>query len=176
MSSPRGSEFDPAARGPEDQPDWGAPPPPAHGPGTPAPGRPAPSDEPGTTPGRRPPQVLAAAVLGFVVAFFLLIGALVLFAASTLFGALSAVFGILYLALTALNVVGGVQAIQGRGSTLLKIAGGITAGLGVLSLVTYLAQGSFDFSTLVSILIGAAIVFLLVQPASKAYFASRGTK
>ncbi|MGY1824176.1 hypothetical protein [Geodermatophilus sp. SYSU D00079] len=120
--------------------------------------------------------MLLAAVLGFVVAFFLLIGALVLFAASSLFGALSAVFGVLYLALTALNVVGGVQAVQGRGSTLLKIAGGITAGLGVLSLVTYLVQGSFDFSTLVSILIGAAIVFLLVQPASRAWFAARGTK
>ncbi|MGY1636446.1 hypothetical protein ACI78V_07320 [Geodermatophilus sp. SYSU D00742] len=126
--------------------------------------------------GGRPFQVLAAAALGFVVAFFLLVGALVLFAASTVFGALSAVFGALYLALTALNVVGGVQAIQGRGSTLLKIAGGITAGLGVISLATYLVQGSFDLSTLVSILIGAAIVFLLQQPASKAYFAARGTR
>ena len=156
MSSPSGSEPDPTAGGdPQGRPGWPMPP---------------------AARGGRPPQVLGAAVLGFVVAFFLLVGALVLFAASTLFGALSAVFGIIYLALTALNVVGGVQAIQGRGSTLLKVAGGITAGLGVLSLVTYLVQGSFDFSTLVSILIGAAIVFLLVQPASREYFAARGTR
>jgi hypothetical protein len=166
MSSPSGSEPDPtAAGGPQGRSGWGFP-----GPGTP--GRPVPP----SARGRRPPQVLGAAVLGFVVAFFLLVGALVLFAASSLFGALSAVFGIIYLALTALNVVGGVQAIQGRGSTLLKVAGGITAGLGVLSLATYLLQGSFDSSTLVSILIGTAIVFLLVQPASKEYFAARGTK
>jgi hypothetical protein len=176
MSSPSGSESDPVARGPEDQPGWGVPTSPGQGPGTPAAEWQAPPAGPGATPAKRPPQVLAAALLGFVVAFFLLIGAVVLFAASTLFGALSAVFGILYLALTALNVVGGVQAIQGRGSRLLKIAGGITAGLGVVSLVTYLVEGSFDFSTLVSILIGAAIVFLLVQPASKAYFAARGTR
>jgi hypothetical protein len=123
----------------------------------------------------RPPQVLTAAILGFVVAAFLLLGAFAFFALASLIG-IFAIFAILYLALAAVNIVGGVQAIQGKGSTVLKIAGGITAGFALLALLVGLTQGEFDFSTLVSLAIGAAIVFLLVQPQSKQYFASRGTK
>ena len=125
--------------------------------------------------GARPPQVLTAAVLGFVVAAFLLLGAFAFFALSTVLG-IFAVFAILYLALAAVNIVGGVQAIQGKGSTVLKIAGGITAGFALLALVVGLTQGEFDFSSLVSLAIGGGIVFLLLQPQSKQYFASRGAK
>ncbi len=123
----------------------------------------------------RPPQVLTAAVLGFVVAAFLLLGAFAFFALASIWGAF-AIVAIVYLALAALNIVGGVQALKGKGSTLLKIGGGITAGFALLGLVLSLAQGTFDFFTLVSLAIGAGIVFLLVQPQSKQFFASRGTK
>jgi hypothetical protein len=167
------------AYGPPGQQPYGQQPYGQQPPGDPAPhgggfGGPSPY---GGGPGRsaRPPQVLAAAILGFVVAAFLLLGALAFFALASVIG-IFAIFAILYLALAAVNIVGGVQAMQGKGSTVLKVAGGITAGFALLALVIGLTQSEFDFSTLVSLAIGAGIVFLLVQPQSKQYFASRGTK
>jgi hypothetical protein len=175
MSSPTpGSDQNlPQGGAPQGQPGWSAPQQPAQGYGAPAPsygGAPAYGAA-----GQRPPQVLVAAILGFVVAFFALFGALALFALSTIFG-LFALFGVLYLALAAVNIWGGVMAIQGKGSTILKIAGLVTAGLALLSLILTLTQGSFDFWSLLLIAAGVGIFVLLNQPASQQWFASRGAK
>ncbi|MFW3169440.1 hypothetical protein [Geodermatophilus sp. CPCC 206100] len=174
MSGPSGPEHHSAqGGGPEDQPGWGAPPPP---PGyAPAPNW---SDAPagyGAPAGQRPPQVLTAAVLGFVVAFFALIGALGLFALATIF-ALFAIFGVLYLAIAVMNIWGGVQALSGRGSTVLKTGGLVTAGLALLGLITSLTQGEFSSWSIVLIAAGVGIFFLLNQPASQQYFAARGAR
>jgi hypothetical protein len=123
----------------------------------------------------RPPQVLTAAILGFVVALFALIGALGFFALSTLLG-IFVLFAILYLALAAVNIWGGIVALQGRNSTILKVAGLITAGLAVLGLILALTQGSFSFWSLVLIAAGVATFLLLNQPASKQFFAAHGGK
>jgi hypothetical protein len=173
---------------PPGQPGWGAaPPPPAEqdygapqqGYGAPAGyGSPAGLGAPagyGAATGQRPPQVLVAAILGFVVAFFALLGSLALFALASLFGLL-AVFGVLYLALAAVNIWGGIVAIQGKNSTILKIAGLVTAGLALLGLVLALTQGSFDFSSLLLIAAGVGIFVLLNQPVSQQWFASRGAR
>jgi hypothetical protein len=172
---------------PPGQPGWGAPPAPAQqGYGAPQQGYGAPagygsltgSGAPagyGAATGQRPPQVLVAAVLGFVVAFFALLGSLALFALASLFGLL-AVFGVLYLALAAVNIWGGIVAIQGKNSTILKIAGLVTAGLALLGLVLALTQGSFDFSSLLLIAAGVGIFVLLNQPVSQQWFASRGAR
>jgi hypothetical protein len=180
-SHPQGSP--PAGR-----PGWDAPPPPPaqHAYGAPqqgygAPtgyGSPADLGAPagyGAATGQRPPQVLVAATLGFVVAFFALLGSLALFALASLFGLL-AVFGVLYLALAAVNIWGGIVAIQGKNSTILKIAGLVTAGLALLGLVLALTQGSFDFSSLLLIAAGVGIFVLLNQPVSQQWFASRGAR
>jgi len=160
---------------PPGQPGWGAPPPPAaQGYGAPSGYGAAPSAS-GAAAGQRPPQVLVAAILGFVVAFFALLGSLALFALASLFGLL-AVFGVLYLALAAVNIWGGIVAIQGKNSTILKIAGLVTAGLAVLGLILALTQGSFDFSSLLLIAAGAGIFVLLNQPVSQQWFASRGAR
>ena len=108
-------------------------------------------------------------------ALFALIGALGFFALSTLFG-LFALFGILYLALAAVNIWGGVVAIQGNGSTVLKIGGLITAGLALLGLILALTQSSFSFWSILLIAAGVAIFVLLNQPASQQFFAARGKK
>jgi hypothetical protein len=177
MSSPTpGSDPNfPQGAAPQGQPGWGAPPPP-QGYGAPG-GAPAPSYGYGAPSGTgdRPPQVLVASILGFVVGFFALIGALGLFALSSIFG-LFALFGVLYLALAAVNIWGGVLAIQGKGSTVLKIAGAVTAGLALLGLILALTQTGFDFWSLLLIAAGVAIFVLLSQPASQQWFASRGTK
>ncbi|HZB19977.1 MAG TPA: hypothetical protein VE463_09065 [Blastococcus sp.] len=177
QTHPQGSPPPP----PQGQPDWGAaPPPPAQqGYGAPAgygssAGLGAPAGY-GAVTGQRPPQVLVAAMLGFVVAFFALLGSLALFALASLFGLL-AVFGVLYLALAAVNIWGGIVAIQGKNSTILKIAGLVTAGLALLGLVLALTQGSFDFSSLLLIAAGVGIFVLLTQPVSQQWFASRGAR
>jgi hypothetical protein len=120
-------------------------------------------------------QVLTAAVLGFAVAFFALIGAMGLFALSTVL-AVFALFGVLYLAIAVVNIWGGVQAMTGKGGTVLKIGGGVTAGLATLGLVVSLTQGEFSFWSIVLIAAGVGIAVLLSQPVSRQWFAARGTR
>ena len=177
-NSPQGSPPPPPPQG---QQGWSAPPPPpAQGYGAPA-GYGAPSGYGAAPPaygaatGQRPPQVLVAAILGFVVAFFALLGSLALFALASLFGLL-AVFGVLYLALAAVNIWGGIVAIQGKNSVILKIAGLVTAGLALLGLILALTQDSFDFSSVLLIAAGVGIFVLLNQPVSQQWFASRGAR
>src|SRR5918994_900966 len=67
-------------------------------------------------------------------------------------------------------------AAQGKNSTILKIAGLVTAGLALLGLVLALTQGSFDFSSLLLIAAGVGIFVLLNQPVSQQWFASRGAR
>ncbi|MGY1620408.1 hypothetical protein ACI797_27020 [Geodermatophilus sp. SYSU D00691] len=160
----------PQGGAPQGQPGWGAP---QQGGYQPAPNYAGGPAGYGAPAGARPSQVTTAAVLGFVIAALALIGALGFFALSTLLG-IFALFGILYLGLAALNIVGGVQAIQGKGSTLLKIGGLVTAGLALLGLILALTQGTFDFWSVLLIAAGVAIFFLLNQPASQQFFASRG--
>jgi hypothetical protein len=125
--------------------------------------------------GGRPPQVLTAAMLGFVVALFALLAALGLFALATLLGIL-AVFGAIYLALAVVNVWGGIVAIMGKGSVVLKGAGIATAVLALIGLVLALTQGSFSFLSLLLVIAGVAIFVLLGQPASQQFFAIHGKK
>ena len=159
---------------PEGQAGWSASPPPTPQGYGPAPtyGN-APAGFGGAAAVGRPPQVLAAAILGFVVALFLLWAALAFLAFSTLglFAGLAVVFGIIFLALAAVNVWGGVLAIQGKGSMVLLVAGAITAIFSLIGMI-----GSFSFADLVAFVIGAATVYLLLQPASKQYFAARGKR
>jgi hypothetical protein len=183
MSSPTGPEQNhPQGGAPQGQPGFGAPPPPPAGynpSGYAGPSYdPAPSygGQPGYGAGAdRPPQVLAAAIMGFVVGALALLGGLGFFALASIF-ALFAVFGILYLALAGLNIWGGVLALQGKGSTILKIAGLITAGLAILGWIFALTQTGFDFWSLLMAAVGIGIFVLLNQPVSQQWFASRGTR
>jgi hypothetical protein len=140
-----------------------------------SPAGPAPDDD-RPPPRPRPPQVLAAALVGFLIAFYVLMNALVLLAAIRVLGPSSAVFGILYLALAAANLGGGVVALTGRGGTVLRVAGLVTAGLAALGLVVSLIRGAFSPWSVVLLAAGAGIVVLLSQPASRQYFIDRGTK
>lgn len=124
----------------------------------------------------RPPQVLTAAALGFLVALYLLMYAVVLFAATAVLGAVSALVGALYLAIAALDLGGGVLAVAGRGSRILRNGGAVTAGFGALGLILSLTQGGFSLWSVLLIAAGAGIILLLNQPVSRAYFAARGTR
>src|SRR4051812_23359261 len=174
MSSPTpGSDPNyPQGGVPEGQQGWGSSQPQGYSPAPSYGGAPAGY---GAAAGARPPQVLTAAILGFVVALFALLGALAFFALSSLLG-IFVLFAILYLALAALNIWGGIVAIQGTNSTILKIAGLATAGLAVLGLIVALTQSSFSFWSILLIAAGLGIFFLLNQPVSKQFFAANGGK
>jgi hypothetical protein len=120
--------------------------------------------------------VLAAAVIGFFLAFYVLMYALLLLAATRVLGAASAAFGAVYLAIALANTAGGVLALKGRSSVVLKVAGLVTAGFAALGLVVSLTRGEFSFWSILLIAAGAGMFFLLNQPASRQYFADRGAK
>ena len=193
MSSPTpGSDPDhPEASAPQAQPGWEAPAPQPQG--QPSWDAPAPPQEqaygapaasyPGAPAGygsdvaaARPPQVLTAAILGFAEALLLLLAALAYFAFASIVGFL-ALFGILYLALAAGNIWGGIMAIQGKASRILVISAGISAALALIGIIIAAAGGAgFDTFSLLVLVLGAAIVALLYQPPSKQYFAARGAR
>jgi hypothetical protein len=182
MSSPTGPEQNyPQGGAPQGQPDWNAPQQPAPGYGA-APGyNPAPqySGAPagyGGPAGQRPTQVTAAAVIGIVWgALGSLFGLIVMLAA---FGLGSALFGLIFLLSLAFSVallVGGIFVLQGKPPKLLLYASYAGVVLGVLALIfSLVATGGNAFSGVLGLIITGAIAFLLMQPQSKQYFASRG--
>ena len=192
MSSPTsGSDPNyPQGNAPQGQPGWSAPQGPPQGYGA-APegyggapqayGGPAPAySDPGAGgPGAaRPPQVTAAAIIGIVTGGLgTLVGLLGLIAIGLVF-ATNALLGIFYLfALAAAIVVlvGGIQTIQGKSPRLLLLGSYASIGIQLLSLIISIAVGyGFSFTSLLGFILPGVIVFLLMQPQSKQYFASRG--
>jgi hypothetical protein len=140
-----------------------------------APGYP-PAGAYGAAPAARPGMVTAAAVLAFVVGGLnALAGLLALLAGSALtglssgLGGLVIVISILILAIGALYIWAGVMALQGKNAKILTIVAGIAIVIQVLSMI-----GDFSAYSLVGLAISAAIIALLLQPVSKAWFKSKG--
>lgn len=174
--------------GPEDQPGWGAPPPPppTGGPGwgaapPPGPGYGAPGPwsaaAGGYGAGQRPGQVTAAAIIGIVIGGIgSLFGLLGLFALGVLFE-VSALLGLLFLLSVGTSVVllyGGIQAIQGRSPRLLLLGSYASIGVQLLYTVFAMSYGEPWFSGLLSFVLPILTVFLLMQPRSREYYAARG--
>ncbi len=193
MTNPTGSDPDqPPGRAPQDQPGWsatpepGSPPPgygetPSYGPPPGYGAAPAYGSAPGYegTPDptvKRPAQVTAAAIIGIV---WGALGALVYFLATLgafSFGAPLA--GLIFLIATGLLValvVGGAKALRGRSPRQLLLLSYIAIGLSLLSLVVSLISSGGDVaSAVLGLLVPSLIVFLIMQPQSRQYYASRG--
>jgi hypothetical protein len=199
MSSPTpGSDPNyPQGGAPQGQPSWNAPqgPPqgspqnygapaqgyraPAQGYGAPAQGYGGPgyAAGPDAGPGQRPVQVTAAAIIGIVIGGIgTLVGLLALIAVGVLF-AISALLGILALlsfAAAIVVLVGGIQTIQGKSPRLLLLGSYASIALQLLYLIISIAVGEgFAFSSLLGFVLPGVIVFLLMQPQAKQYYASR---
>jgi hypothetical protein len=170
MTNPTGSDPSyPQEGAPQGQPGWGAPPP---GQGyTPAPSYSGPPAGHGT---QRPGQVTAAAVIGSV---FGALGVLGLFALGVYF-AFDAVLGLLSLLSVVAAVVlliGGILAIQGKSPRLLLLGSYASIAIQLLTLIWAIVSGyGFVFLGLLGFLLPALIVFFLLQPQAKQYYASRG--
>ena len=181
MSSPTGSDQNyPQGGSPQGQPGWGAPQQPAQGSGQ-AYGGPAPSysNAPagyGAAPGgQRPGVVTAAAVVGIVWGG---LGALFGLLALSVAFALSAVLGLVLLISLALSVallVGGIFVLTGKPPKLLLYTSYVAVAVNLLSLIISIAQdGGSAFNGVLGFILPGVVIALLMQPASKQYFASRG--
>ena len=187
MSSPTpgSDENQPQGGAPQGQP-WGAPPPAqgygaqgygaqgygAQGYGAPTPGSPAGY---GSPTGKRPGQVTAAAVIGIVIggigALFGLVGLSLIFDFSAVLGVLSLVS----LVIAVVVLVGGIQVLTGRSPQLLLLGSYASLAITVLFMLWSAVSGyGFVGSNLLSLVLPALIVYFLLQPQSKQYFASRG--
>jgi hypothetical protein len=170
MSSPTpGSDPNyPQSAAPQGQPGWGAPQQPGY---TPAPSY---SAGPPAGTGQRPGMVSAAAIIGIVIGA---LGVLGVFAVGVYF-AFDAVLGLLSLLSVAAAVVmliGGIQAIQGKSPRLLLLGSYAAIAVQLLLLIWGLVSGyGFVFLGLVGFILPGIIVFLLLNPQSKQYYASRG--
>jgi hypothetical protein len=121
----------------------------------------------------RPPHVLVAAVAGFLEAGLLLLAALAYGAAATQ-APIFAAFGAVSLLLCIGCVLGSVRALGGRNRTVLAVAGGVAAAMGlVLIAVSAADQGGLNAFAALIVLLGAAAVVLLFQPPSSEWFAAR---
>ncbi len=122
---------------------------------------------------KAPSQVTTAAVLGFVGALFTLLATFGFFVLSGISGVF-VLFAILYLAITAGLIAGGIMALTGKNGQILLITAVVAAALQVLGIIFVLAQGqSFQVTSLIGLLLTGGIIFLLLQPQSKQFFAAR---
>lgn len=124
--------------------------------------------------GRRPGMATAAGIVGIVWGgLALLFGLLAL----TVAFALSALLGLMALASIALAgalLWGGVQVVQDKSPRLLLLVSYVAIGINLLSMVIGLVQGAAISNYLLGFLVPGVVVFLLLHPKTKQYYASRG--
>jgi hypothetical protein len=171
MSSPTpGSDPNYPQGAPQGQPGWGAPQQPTPG-YSPAPSY---SAGPPAAGGQRPGMVSAAGIIGIVWgALGLLFGLIGLGLAF----AIGAVFGLLLLisvAVAAVLLWAGIQVIQGKSPRLLLLISYIAIAINLLTMIWAISQGGSIFTGLLGFILPGVIVFLLMNPQSKQYYASRG--
>ena len=164
----------PQGGAPQGEPGWGAPQQPTPG-YTPAPSYSAAPAGYGAT-GQRPSQVSAAAIIGMIIGGIgTLFGLIGLLAVGIIF-AFNAILGLLYLlsiATAVVVLVGGIQAFQNKSPRLLLLISYVAIAVNILTMIIGIAQGASIFSYLLGFVIPGIIVFLLLNPQSKQYYASR---
>jgi hypothetical protein len=179
MSNPTGPEQNyPQGGVPQGgQPGWNAPQPGYTPQGYNAPGYdPAPSYSGGPAPtGQRPGMVTAAGIIGIVWgALGLLFGLLALTVAFALLGAVYGLLVLLSVAVAAALLWAGIQVMQGKSPRLLLLLSYVAIGINLLVMIWAATQGGSIFSGLLGFIVPGVIVFLLLNPQSKQYYASRG--
>ena len=168
----------PQGGAPQGQPGWGAPQNQPQGYGAPqgynAPG--APSGYGNAV--ARPSQVTAAAIIGIVIGglgslfgLISLFGIWIVFAFDPILGLLA----LLSIATAVVVLIGGIQALQGKSPRLLLLGSYASIAIQLLYVIWSVISGwGFVFTGLLGFILPAIIVFLLLQPQAKQYYAGRG--
>lgn len=123
--------------------------------------------------GQRPGTVTAAAVIGIVLG---VLGLLSLLAIGLVFqvDVLLGVLTLVSVAVAAVLLLGGIQTMQGKSPRLLLLISYVAIGVNVLTMIWSATQGAGIFSGLLGFIIPGVVVFLLLNPQSKQYYASQG--
>ena len=96
------------------------------------------------------------------------------FFALSSFSGIFVIFAILYLAITAGLIAGGVMALTGKTGQILLITAAVATGLQILGIIFSLVQGQqFSALSLIGLVLTGGIVFLLLQPVAKQFFSTR---
>jgi hypothetical protein len=182
----------PQGGAPQGQPGWGTPPPPpAPGYGTPGYGTPGYGDQgygapgygnapapayqggPAAT-GQRPGMVTAAGIIGIVWGGLGLLFGLLALSLAFAIGAFLGLLALISVAIAAALLFAGIQVIQGKSPKLLLYISYAAIAINLITMIIGIAQGLSIFSYLLGFVIPGVVVFLLLNPQSKQYYASRG--
>lgn len=174
MSSPTpGSDPNyPPGGAPQGQPGWGAPQAPGQG-YNPAPSYSAAPAGYGAT-GQRPGMVTAAGIIGIVWGALGLLFGLLALAVLFAFGALLGLLALVSVVLSAALLWAGIQVIQNKSPRLLLLISYVAIGVNLLTMIIGITQDASIFSYLLGFVIPGVVVFLLLNPQSKQYYAARG--
>jgi hypothetical protein len=153
---------------PQGQPGWSAPQQPGYSPA------PSYSAGPPAGAGQRPGMVTAAGVIGIVWGALGLLFGLLALAVVFAIGALLGLLVLVSVVLSAALLWAGIQVIQGKSPRLLLLISYIAIALNIVTMIIGIIQGASIFSYLLGFVIPGVIVFLLLNPQSKQYYASRG--
>ncbi|TFV89681.1 hypothetical protein E4P40_08260 [Blastococcus sp. CT_GayMR20] len=180
MSSPTpGSDPNlPQGGAPQGQPGWSAPPPPpAQGYGVQSPqgygSAPAYSGGP-AAPGQRPGMVTAAGIIGIVWGGLGLLFGLLALSLAFAFGAVYGLLLLLSIAVSAALLWAGIQVIQDKSPRLLLLISYVAIGVNLLTTIWAVIEGASILSGLLGFVLPGIVVFLLLNPQSKQFYASRG--
>lgn len=146
---------------PQQQGGYGAAPPPPAGQNQPTTGRPT--------------GVTTAAIIGIVVGALGILGNLIGIGASFDLGVVPGLLTLVSLAISALFLYGGIQALQGKNGQLLFQAAVASVVLSLITLIVLLAiYDGFAFIGLISLILPIIVIVLLRQQESRQWFQSRG--
>jgi hypothetical protein len=121
--------------------------------------------------------VTAAAVIGIVIGGLGTLGGLLLLFGIGLLFDISVILGFLALlsfATAIVVLVGGIQAIQGKSPRLLILGSYASIGVQLLYTIFAVSYGESWYTGILGFILPILIVFLLRQPPSRQYYASRG--
>jgi hypothetical protein len=170
---------------PQGQPGWGTPPPPpaqdygaqnpqGYGAQNPQGYGAAPAYQGGPAAGQRPGMVTAAGIIGIVWGGLGLLFGLLALTVAFAFGAVYALLLLISVAVAGALLWAGVQVIQGKSPRLLLLISYAAIGINLLTTIWAVAQGASILSGLLGFVLPGIVVFLLLNPQSKQYYASRG--
>jgi hypothetical protein len=158
----------PQGAAPQGQPGWGAPQQPGYSPA------PSYSAGPPAGAGQRPGMVTAAGVIGIVWGALGLLFGLLALAVVFAIGALLGLLVLVSVVLSAALLWAGIQVIQGKSPRLLLLISYVAIAINIITMIIGIIQGASIFSYLLGFVVPGVIVFLLLNPQSKQYYASRG--
>jgi hypothetical protein len=180
MSSPTpGSDPNlPQGGAPQGQPGWSAPPPPptqGYGVQNPQGYGSAPAYSGGPAgPGQRPGMVTAAGIIGIVWGGLGLLFGLLALSLAFAFGAVYGLLLLLSIAVSAALLWAGIQVIQDKSPRLLLLISYVAIGVNLLTTIWAVIEGASILSGLLGFVLPGIVVFLLLNPQSKQFYASRG--